>query len=187
MRGSLLFALALAAAVAGCSRFSRGGQVTDTAPAHAGAQSANIFGDWILGSSPDSTAFVGARVVQMGLSPSRFTIIANYAAGEPWVVTGMVAVSEDGGMIRLTPETNNRTYSGVVNAPLRPNMPFELLVSAADNSMVFAPPPNGALDLGRPSSVWHRRDAAMAAGLVTSVSTGAVADTAKTTTPPRNP
>jgi hypothetical protein len=179
MRRTHLLALTtILAAVAACSSLRRGGTLADSPPAYRPAKSADIRGDWVLRTSPDSTAFVGARLVQLSLSDDRFTILADYPGGDRWVVTGSVQVSTDGGLVRLTPETNSRAASGAAPGTIfRPGEPLELLVGAADNSMVFAPLEG---TFHRPTSVWHRREAAEAAGLVHAVSAGTVApDSAK--------
>jgi hypothetical protein len=178
MRSNPILAATLVTALGACSVARSSARVREPQPVYTSATSTDIFGDWILG-APDRTAFVGARVVQLSLSPSRFRIIAQYPTGDPWVIAGAVQVSRDGGAIRLVPETNTHAVGGeATRVPLRPGQPVELLASAADNTMVFAPTEEELL--AQPSSVWHRRAAAVAAGLVTSVSAGEVAsDSAK--------
>ena len=181
MRSKQLLLL-VAIAVAACAR-GQGGRLADTAPAHTPPKRTDPFGEWVLGTDPDSTgAFAGASLVTLAISPSRFTVIATYPTGEPWVVTGTAQVLDDGSRLRLVPETNSRS-SGNPSVPLAPGRPVDYITGAADNSMVFAP-----LDatLGFASSHWHRRDAAAAAGLITTrAAAGAVARDSVTKKPKR--
>ena len=66
------------------------------------------------------------------------------------------------GLLTLTPE-NVTTTASVGRSPLLAGETIQVLASAADNTMVFAPPVGMA---PTPSSVWHRVDKAREAGQV---------------------
>jgi hypothetical protein len=166
MRSHVLLVLAAAAALGACGGR---GRLSDNAPAHTPPRRADVVGDWVLGTDPDSTgAFAGAQTVALSISATRFTLTATYPTGEPWVVTGTASMTGDGALLRLVPETNNRAVGGAA-VPMTPGRPLEWLAGAADNTMVFA---DAQGTLARPTSVWHRRDAAAAAGLITTKSVG---------------
>src|SRR5919108_6560589 len=74
MRRTVL-ALALLAAVPACSLF-RKARLTDSTPAHTPAQSSSPFGEWVLFTDPNQTAFAGARRVELSLTPSSFRMVA---------------------------------------------------------------------------------------------------------------
>src|SRR5687767_12272711 len=63
MRRTVL-ALALLAAVSACSLF-RKAKLTDSTPAHTPAQNSTPFGEWVLFTDPNQTAFAGARRVEL--------------------------------------------------------------------------------------------------------------------------
>jgi hypothetical protein len=155
--------LSIALVTAACGIFGGRGRLSETEPAYRPARTTTIMGDWVLATSPDSTAFVGARLVELTLTPSTFVLRAHYPMREPLVVTGLV-VSDDpigGGALTLIPQTNSRAGQGDRNIALAPGERIAVIATAAENTMVFAPPHNMAL----PSSVWHRKEAAEAAGV----------------------
>jgi hypothetical protein len=158
--------LALAASIAGCSLFRKAG-IADEPPAHQSPRTTTIFGDWIL-KDPDSTAFAGANQVELQLQPTTFTIIARYPNAAPVTITGVVTSTETGGLV-LTPKAGlNETTSRWRELQFVPGHPLTLVASAAGNTLVFAPPPQiqGGQLAVNPSSVWHKKTAAEAAGMV---------------------
>ena len=159
MRRTVL-ALALLAALPACSWF-RKAKLTDSTPAHTPAQSSSPFGEWVLFTDPNQTAFVGARRVQLSLTPSTFRMVAVYPAGDQFVATGGATVTPSG-LLTLTPENVTMTASGG-RPPILAGETIQVLASAADNTMVFAPAVGMA---PTPSSVWHRIDKAREAGQV---------------------
>ncbi|MBC7788397.1 MAG: hypothetical protein H7Z74_00515 [Anaerolineae bacterium] len=148
-------------AVAGACSTQRRGRLQERSPAHTPAQSASIYGDWILATSSDSTAFVGARIVELNLSPGRFNLTAHYTAQAPLVITGEAFADPSGGPLTLTPRTNSRQQSGGTDLVMPVGTPVSVIATAADNSMLFA---NSRGESIQPTSVWHRRAAAKAAG-----------------------
>ncbi|MGI9075969.1 MAG: hypothetical protein ACR2G6_01400 [Gemmatimonadaceae bacterium] len=154
---ALLAFIALASA---CNSLRRG-RLEERTPAHTPAQSASIFGAWILATSSDSTAFVGARIVELNLSPGRFTLTAHYVAQPPLVITGDAFADPSGGPLTLTPRTNSRAQSGGTDLVMPVGTPVSVIATAADNSMLFASSRGESI---QPTSVWHRKAAAKAAG-----------------------
>ena len=155
--------LAGAALLVGCGTLRKTFNLNDTTPAHTLPRSTSVYGDWVLGTPPDSTAFAGASLVEMTLQPGTFTITATYPAHGPVRVSGTSQLTETG-TLTLTPSevgegTNNR--GALV---MSRGVPLTLLASAAGNTLVFAPPSS---DDPVPSSVWHKKSAAEAAGKVT--------------------
>ena len=159
MRRTVL-ALTLLAAFAACNLF-RKGRLTDSTPAHTPAQTSSPFGEWVLSTDPDSTAFVGARRVNLSLTPTNFRMVAVYPAGDQVVISGTASITPSG-LLTLMPQTTTTMASGA-RPPILAGQTIEVLASAADNTMVFAPPTEIA---PTPSSVWHRLDKAREAGQV---------------------
>lgn len=159
--------LAMVAALAACGGFKRTFGIKDAPPAHREPRSTSIFGDWVL-TNPDSTAFAGAKLVELSLQPTSFTIRAWYATANeaPATVTGTAAFGD--GILTLTPQ-------GTTNGEARPGFaafvvgrPITVVASAAGGSLVFAPPPSGEGSAVVPSSVWNKKDQAKQAGQVPS-------------------
>jgi hypothetical protein len=159
MRRTVL-ALTLLAWIPACSLF-RKGRLTDSSPAHTAAQTSSPFGEWVLFSNPEQTAFAGARRVELTLTPSDFRMVAVYPAGDQVVITGPATITPSG-LLTLMPQNTTRTASGI-QPPILAGQTIEVLASAADNTMVFAPPHGMA---PTPSSVWHRMEKAREAGQV---------------------
>jgi len=157
LRSRHLGLLAAAVLLGACGLFRRGALVHDAEPAHRPPRSTSIFGDWVL-ANPDSTAFVGARSVELTLQEATFRITANYPAEPPMVVMGTVMLDPNGALLTLTPQTTTSANRRV----LTPGQPVAVLATAADNTMVFAPPPPSG-PVVQPSSVWHRKHAVPAA------------------------
>lgn len=151
--------LAAGTLLSACGMFKRGGEP----PAHTLPTTTSIYGDWVLASPVDSTAFSGATSVQMTLGQSAFTIIAAYPGQPDSHVTGTVSTSE-GGVIILTPMngSTNTSQAGRSMA-LMPGQPISLIASAAGGSLVFKPPHETD---PTPSSSWMKRSAAEEAGLI---------------------
>ena len=161
MRKSVIVA-ALAIGLAGCGFFRKTLGVSDTAPAHTPPTTTSIWGDWVLATSPDSTAFVGASRVELRLEQTSFTITASYPTRPAVVVRGAVTQSEDGGLVTLDPQSGLEGTSGG-NFGWTPGERVTVVASAAGNTLLFAPPRD---NLARPSSIWHRKEAAERAGTV---------------------
>lgn len=159
MRRTVL-ALALLATLPACSLF-RKAKLTDSTPAHTPAQSSSPFGEWVLFTDPNQTAFVGARRVDFSLTPTTFRMVAVYPAGDRFVATGGASITPSG-LLTLSPENVTTTVSGG-RPPILAGQTIQVLASAADNTMVFAPPHGMA---PTPSSVWHRTEKAREAGQV---------------------
>ena len=159
MRRTVL-ALALFAALPACSLF-RKAKLTDSTPAHTPAQTSSPFGDWVLFTNPDSTAFAGARRVELELTPSNFRMVAVYPAGDQVVITGPASITPSG-LLTLMPQSTTTMASGG-RPPILAGQMIQVLASAADNTMVFASPSDIA---PTPSSVWHRVNKAREAGQV---------------------
>ena len=157
-----IIAIALVAGLTGCSAFKRTLGVGDSSPAHTSPRTTSIWGEWVLGSSPDSTAFVGASTVLMRLDQSSFTITANYPTRPTVTVTGNVTVSADGGLVTLEPRSGLEGTGGGAFG-WSPGERVTVVASAAGGTLLFAPPRDA---LARPTSVWHRREAAERAGIV---------------------
>lgn len=159
----MIVPLALAALVSGCSFFQRAFGVTDESPAHTEPTTTSPWGEWVLATSPDSTAFAGASQVELQLSPRSFAITAIYPTRAPLVVTGDIAYT-DAGRLTFIPARSTAEY-GARGASLAfaAGEPITLLASAAGGSLVFAPDAQAFV----PSSVWYRKDRAKAAGAVT--------------------
>jgi hypothetical protein len=131
-----------------------------------------VYGDWQLLTPPDSTAFHGAREVQLTLGPAAFTITANYPAAAPMIVTGEASIANNGGPLTLTPRLctrNGENISPPQSLPL--GVPVTVLAGAAGQTMVFSVP--GLTSHFTPTSVWQRSN-----GLVSSEAAGSI-------TPPR--
>ena len=158
MRSRPLVVPVLAILLGACSAFQRQAVLTDDEPAHRPPSSTSLFGDWIL-ANIDSTAFVGARRVELDLQEATFRITADYPGEPQMVVLGTVMIEPGGALLTLTPQTNTSTAKGV----FKPGQPIVVLATAADNSMVFAPPPPHG-PVVQPSSVWYRKEAMERAG-----------------------
>lgn len=147
-------------AVAGCGGFKKTFGIKDAPPAHTEPKTTSIYGDWIL-ANIDSTAFAGARTVELTLRQTDFSITAMYPGRPTFTATGGAAAGE--GLLTLTPTTvSDPTGAGGAFVAGRP---IVVVASAAGSSLVFAPPPHGSGTAAIvPSSVWHKKAAAKAAG-----------------------
>ena len=161
MRKSVIVA-ALAMGLAGCGFFRKTLGVGDSSPAHTPPASTSIWGEWVLATAPDSTAFVGASRVEMRLEQTSFTITANYPTRPTVVVRGSVTQSEEGGLVTLAPQSGLEGMGGG-SFGWTPGERVTVVASAAGNTLLFAPPRD---NLARPSSVWYRKDVAERAGAV---------------------
>lgn len=150
-------ALVLLATLPACSLF-RKAKLTDSTPAHSPAQSSSPFGDWVLFTDPNQTAFAGARRVELNLTPTSFRMVAQYPAGDQVIITGPASITPSG-LLTLMPQNTTSTASG--RPPVLAGQTIQVLASAADNTMVFAAPSDVA---PTPSSVWHRLEKAREAG-----------------------
>ncbi|MDB4905625.1 MAG: hypothetical protein JWO05_409 [Gemmatimonadetes bacterium] len=116
-----------------------------------------VWGDWVL-HEPDSTAFIGAKRVDLALQPGAFTLTTNWRGRPSETVHGTATVSEETGAVTLISQTGSTSVAG-----LTAGSSMTLDASAAGNTLVFAPV-GGNPHL--PSSVWYRLDAAQAAGFL---------------------
>jgi hypothetical protein len=161
--------LALLATLPACSLF-RKAKLTDSTPAVTAAQSSSPFGDWVLFTNPNETAFAGAQRVELNLTPTSFRMEAQYPAGDRVIITGPATITPSG-LLTLMPQSTTSTAAG--RPPLLAGQTIQVLASAADNTMVFAAPHDVA---PTPSSVWHRLDKAREAGQVPAPSRSAATD-----------
>src|SRR5688500_7037671 len=109
MRRTVL-ALALLATIPACSLLRRA-KLTDSTPAVTPAQSSTPFGEWVLSTDPNQTAFAGARRVELTLTPSDFKMVAIYPAGDQVVITGPASVTPSG-LLTLMPQRTTAMASG---------------------------------------------------------------------------
>ncbi|MFL5577540.1 MAG: hypothetical protein ACJ79S_16410 [Gemmatimonadaceae bacterium] len=160
--------LFVAVALAGCNPSAGGFRLNEDPPAHREPETTSVYGDWVLATPADSTAFAGATLVELRLDRSAFAITANYPSALPTVVRGTVGPGS-GGLLTLTPTTSTKGGPGRPGLVLVAGQPVTVLASAAGNTMVFSPP--GGVTAADPSSVWHRKDAARAAGAIPATTT----------------
>jgi hypothetical protein len=146
--------------LAGCGFFNKTLGLKSTTPEYSTPSTTSIYGDWVLASAPDSTAFVGAKEVRLALQPGTFTITADYPAQAAVVVSGSAQLADDG-TLTLVPSAGTSARQGAL--AMIAGQPLSLLVSAAGNTLVFKPPTDRALE---PSSVWHKYAKAKQAGTV---------------------
>ena len=157
-----IIAITLTAVLAGCGFFRKTLGISDSSPAHTPPRTTSIWGDWVLATPADSTAFLGAKVVEMKLDQSRFTITASYPTRPNVVISGAVSQAAAGGLVTLDAQSGLEQM-GTGNHAWRPGERITLVASAAGNTLVFALP----RDLtSRPTSTWYRRDAAVRAGII---------------------
>jgi hypothetical protein len=152
-------------AVAGCGGFKKTFGIKDAPPAHSEPKTTSIYGDWIL-ANIDSTAFAGAQTVELALHQTDFSITAVYAGRPTFTVTGGAATGE--GLLTLTPSAVSDPTA--VGGAFVAGRPIVLVASAAGSSLVFAPPPHGSGTAAIvPSSIWHKKAMAKAAGVAVPV------------------
>ena len=169
MRRTVL-ALALLTALPACSWFRRA-KLTDSTPTPTPAQASSPFGEWVLFTDPNKTAFAGAKRVALNLTPSTFRMVAVYPAGNQVVVSGQASITPSG-LLTLMPQTTTAMASGE-RPPIPTGQTIQVLASAADNTMVFAPAHGMA---PTPSSIWHRVAKAREAGQLGIPATTAATD-----------
>ena len=145
--------------LAGCGFFRKNLGLKTGEPSYQEPATTSIYGDWVLSTAPDSTAFAGASSVELSLQPGSFTITALYPTQQPVVLRG-TAVLADGGSLTLTPESGTAAGSRGALA-MNAGQPLTLLASAAGNTLVFKPPTDRSIE---PSSVWYKKAKAQQAG-----------------------
>lgn len=153
----LIVMLAATASVAACNKIG----VRDPEPYRSG-NTTSIFGTWLLETPTDSTAFMGARRVELQLDSTSFVITAQYPTNGPVVIRGSAARTEMGELV-LTPASSTATTDRSRALVFQAGQPITFLASASGGTLIFSPPLRG---YAIPSSVWHRREAAEAAGEV---------------------
>ena len=149
--------LAAAASVAACNKIG----VREAEPYRSG-NTTSIFGTWLLETPTDSTAFMGARRVELQLDSTSFVITAQYPTNGPVVIRGSAARTEAGELV-LTPTSSTASTDRSRALVFQAGQPITFLASASGGTLIFSPPLRG---YAIPSSVWHRREAAEAAGEV---------------------
>lgn len=154
--------MALAGGLAGCGFFRKTLGVGDSAPAHTPPNTTSIWGDWVLATPTDSTAFIGASFVEMRLEQTQFSITASYPTRPTVTIRGSVAQMPDGGLVTLEPQSGLDGI-GSGNFGWRQGERVTVVASAAGNTLLFAPPHD---NIARPSSVWHKKAAAEKAGTI---------------------
>jgi hypothetical protein len=157
-----IVAIALAGTVAGCGFFRKTFGISDSSPAHSSPQTTSIWGNWVLGTPTDSTAFFGAQLVEMTLDESRFTITADYQTRPDVVITGGVSRAAAGGLVTLDPQSG-LDQMGTGTYVWRPGERVTLVASAAGDALLFALPRDMT---ARPTSTWYRKEAAEKAGMI---------------------
>lgn len=155
--------LVFAVAVTGCGQIKRTFGIKDAPPAHREPRTTSIYGEWVL-SNIDSTAFAGAKLVELNLQPTSFTLTAWDQNDVSTTVIGTVAY--DGGLLTLLPSGGSGATPERWGGAFVPGRPISVTASAAGASLVFAPPPTNGVPAVVPSSVWHKKDQAKAAGKV---------------------
>jgi hypothetical protein len=161
--------LLLGTALTGCSLARKMG-FKDDVPGHKEPKSTSIYGDWVL-ATPDSTAFAGSTLVELHLQRSSFIIRAAYPnEATPQVITGTAQIDSTG-LLTLVPTSGAQRTGG--NGPLMMvvGRPVTLIASAAGGTLLFKPPHENVDPT--PSSVWHKKSAATAAGKVSKKQTSA--------------
>ena len=153
----LAILLATALSVAACNKIG----VRDPDPYRPGSTT-SIYGNWVLGTPTDSTAFAGARRVELMLDEQNFVVTAHYPVGEPVVIRGSAGRTPTGELV-LTPNASTSTSDRSRALVFAAGQPITFLASASGGTLVFVPP---SRDYAVPSSIWHRREAAEAAGSV---------------------
>jgi len=154
-----------AATIAGCGGFKKTFGIKDAPPAHREPNTTTIYGDWVL-TNVDSTAFAGAKLVELALQPTTFTLKATYPSQETVAVMGTVGYGE--GLLTLTPTSNTASLNDRWHGAFVMGKPIVVVASAAGGSLVFAPPPTSQQGSAAivPSSVWNKRAQAERAGQV---------------------
>jgi hypothetical protein len=158
----LVILLTTAASVAACNKIG----VREPEPYRPG-NTTSILGSWVLGTPADSTAFMGARRVELMLDSTSFVITAQYPTNGPVVIRGSAARTPAGELV-LTPSSSTASTDRSRALVFAANQPITFLASASGGTLIFSPPLRG---YAVPSSVWHRREAAEAAGEVVTDST----------------
>jgi hypothetical protein len=124
-----------------------------------GSPTTSPLGHWVLATPIDSTAFAGARQVDLVLQPQTFSLTITYAGRAPVTMSGSVDLSQTG-LLTLIPATAS---ADVAAAGFAAGQPFTRVMTASGSTLVLAPP---SATVPVPSSVWYRLDAARLAGLV---------------------
>jgi hypothetical protein len=155
----------IAATVAGCGGLKKTFGIKDAPPAHREPNTTSIYGDWVL-TNVDSTAFAGAKLVELDLQPRSFKLIATYPTQDTVAVTGTVGYGD--GLLTLTPLSNTAAVGERWHGAFVTGKPIVVVASAAGGSLVFAPPPTSQHGSAAivPSSVWNKRSQAERAGQV---------------------
>lgn len=146
--------------VAGCGGFRKTFGLDDKTPAHVEPGTTSIFGSWVLATAADSTAFAGASLVELALDQSAFTITATYPNRAPIIVRGSASLAETG-LLTLVPQSALEGTQSTGALVMVQGQPHTWLASAAGNTLLFAPLSDTDTE---PSSVWHKKAAAKAAG-----------------------
>ena len=154
----------LAVALGGCRQL---GLKSSSKPAYGGSTTTSIWGNWVLQTPTDSTAFRGASAVEMQLDRGMFTIEATYPNRAPMRLTGTAQLDETG-LLTLIPQSG--AIEGVRSGALllEVGKPYSMLATASGSTLVFAP---ATRTVPEPSSTWFRKDKAQQAGVAPKDST----------------
>ena len=161
MRRTTMAALAGLTLLAGCGFVRKTVGLKSGEPGYSTPSSTSIYGDWVLGTAPDSTAFAGASSVELSLQPGNFVITASYPGQAPVVLRGSAVLAQEGGVLTLTPSSGGTAAGRGGALVMAAGQPLTLIASAAGNTLVFQPPSERAVE---PSSVWHKKAKAQQAG-----------------------
>jgi hypothetical protein len=154
------FLLVAAAGALGACRHGKLA-LSEDPPAHREPTTTSVYGDWVLATPTDSTGFAGAKAVELKLDRTSFVVTAIYPNSAPQTIRGTVGTGENG-LLTLTPGTSSQSTIRSAGLVMVAGQPITVLASAAGNTMVFSTPRGSAPQ--DPSSIWHRKDAAKAAG-----------------------
>lgn len=157
--------VAIVATVAGCGGLKKTFGIKDAPPAHREPNTTSIYGNWVL-TNLDSTVFAGAKIVELALQPTTFTLTATYPSSQTVSVTGTAGYGD--GLLTLTPVTNSAGVGERLHGTFVTGKPIVVVASAAGGSLVFAPPPTslqGSFAVV-PTSVWNKKSQAERAGQV---------------------
>jgi hypothetical protein len=163
MRGIPVFLSAALLATAACQSAQQRVELREVPEYPDEPKTVSVLGDWVLATRPDSTVFVGASQVELHIGMNEFTIQARYPGRSDVIIKGDVNTDGTTGPLQLVPRTMlGGAGGGAPPLAIVTGQPITMIASAAGQTLVF-----GSLDPGappNPSSVWHRREAARAAG-----------------------
>lgn len=164
MRKILLPLIAVPIFLTGCGAFQKTIGLKDD-PAYSESKTTSIYGDWVLDTPTDSTAFAGASQVEMQLTSGTFVIMAMYPDQQNVVIRGSALRTDSSSALTLTPQSGSARAGSRGALLMAVGQPVTLLASAAGNTLIFSGV--NAVSSADVSSVWHKKAAAKAAGTLT--------------------